>query len=110
MMKLGIMAAVALSGLWLAACDTGGAPPDARDAATEGEAIEATGSGVVTAVDAGGTVTIAHGDMPELGWPPMTMAFAAPPELLSGVAPGDEVTFELSVEGGRGRITALARR
>ena len=110
MMNLGTKAVSALAGLSLAACDTGGAPREVREAAIEAEASEATGSGVITAVDARGTVTIEHGEMPELGSPPMTMAFAAPPELLAGVAPGDEVTFELSVEAGRGRITALAKR
>ena len=111
MNKLGIKAAVAVAALSLTACDTEGAGSDASEAAGAEVAIEASGTGVVTAVDAaGGTITIEHGEMPELEWPPMTMAFAAPTELLAEVSPGDEVTFELSVEAGRGRITALAKR
>jgi Cu(I)/Ag(I) efflux system periplasmic protein CusF len=94
----------------LSACDSEVPPAASEPAATE-KAVEASGTGVVTAVDAaGGTITVEHGEMPELKWPPMTMAFAAPPALLSGVSPGDEVSFELSVEDGRGRITALAKR
>ena len=111
MTRLGTMAAVAFTALSLTACDTEDAAPGGGEVAAVEAAIEASGTGVVTAVDAAkGTVTIEHGEMPELKWPPMTMAFAAPPEFLTNISPGDEVRFELSVEDGRGRITALAKR
>jgi Cu(I)/Ag(I) efflux system protein CusF len=109
--KRGINMAAAVAVLSLAACDAEVAAPGARDAATAAAVIEASGSGVVTAVDeAAGTVTIEHGEMPDLKWPPMTMVFPAPPELLTGISPGDEVAFDLSVAAGRGEITALTKR
>lgn len=81
-------------------------PPSAAAAAKT-----ARGTGTVTAVDtAGGTVTISHGPIPEAGWPAMTMAFKAiPPTLLSDVAVGDRVRFDLKLDGGAGEIVALAR-
>ena len=41
--------------------------------------------------------------------PAMTMNFDVAPELLAGLAPGDRVRFQLSVEGGRHRIVAIER-
>jgi Cu/Ag efflux protein CusF len=69
------------------------------------------GTGTVTAINAAaGTVTISHGPIPELGWPAMTMAFnASPPKLLTGIAVGDRVRFDLKLDGGGGDIVALAR-
>lgn len=50
-------------------------------------------AGSVTAVS-GEDVTISHGPVPDLQWPAMTMTFRSPsPNLLSGVAPGDQVSF-----------------
>ena len=104
--RTGILVATAL----LAACTD--ATPDAQlPEATVTETKSGKGTGTVTAVDAAaGTVTIAHGPMPEVGWSAMTMTFGANPALLSGVAEGDRVAFDLTVTGGRGEITALARQ
>ena len=100
--------AAALLAAALAAC--GEAPPDAQPSPAAAEAQTASGSGTVTAVDAAaGKVTLAHEAMPAIGWPAMTMTFAADPALLAGVAQGDRVAFELAVGGGAGTITALSK-
>ena len=60
---------------------------------------------------AGGEVTISHGPVPSLKWPPMTMGFAPPPGgLPHDVQVGDTVAFEFR-KGGKGgfEIVAIAR-
>lgn len=52
-----------------------------------------------------GTVTIAHGPVPELDWPPMTMGFKATPGQLEQLGEGDEVEFELASQGMNSSIT-----
>lgn len=83
--------------------------PQASSAAVPA-AKTAQGAGAVTAIDAGdGVVTISHGPIPEVGWPAMTMAFKAnPPALLEGIAVGDQVHFELKLDGGN-EIVALTK-
>lgn len=50
--------------------------------------------GTVEAVEAD-SITITHGPVPELKWPPMTMGFGKPdPKAFPGVKPGDTVRFE----------------
>ena len=87
----------------------GDAAPDAPAAMTvDPDAKTAKGTGTVTAVDApAGRVTLDHQPIPEVGWPAMHMTFAAPPEALAGVKPGDKVAFDLAVSRGNGVITAL---
>ena len=100
--------AAALLAATLAAC--GEAPPAAQPSQAAAEVKSGKGTGTVTAVDAGaGTVTIEHGAMPEIGWSAMTMAFEADPALLARVEEGDTVAFDLTVTGGRGEVTALAK-
>lgn len=71
----------------------------------------AKATGKVTAIDpAAGTVTIAHSAIPEVKWPAMTMTFKADPKLLSGVAAGDQVAFDLTVKGSEGEVTAIKKR
>lgn len=83
--------------------------PQATSAAAPA-AKAARGAGAVTAIGAGdGVVTIRHGPIPEVGWPAMTMAFKAnPPALLEGIAVGDQVHFELKLDGGS-EIVALTK-
>src|SRR5688572_5907720 len=59
----------------------------------DGTVHKATGK--VTKVDsAQGSVTIAHGPVPSLNWPSMTMSFKAKDKaMLNKVKPGDEVQF-----------------
>ncbi len=71
----------------------------------------AKATGKVTAVDlAAGTVTIAHSAIPEVKWPAMTMTFKTAPKLLSGIAAGDQVVFDLTVKGSSGEVTAIQKR
>jgi Cu/Ag efflux protein CusF len=69
------------------------------------------GTGTVTAIDmAAGTITLDHGPIPEVGWPAMTMGFKAKPELLSSVAVGDKVAFDLALTGNAGEVTAIRKQ
>lgn len=98
----------------LAACGDKAATSDPAPAAgmemPATAAKTAKGSGTVVAVDrAAGKITLDHGAIPEVGWPAMTMAFAARPDVLANVAIGDKVAFDLAVDGGGGRVTALRK-
>jgi Cu(I)/Ag(I) efflux system protein CusF len=67
-------------------------------------------AGTVTAIDAAkGTVTLDHGAMSGLGWPAMTMGFAAKPEQLAGIKVGDKIDFEIDWDGKTGTITKIAK-
>ena len=66
------------------------------------------GTGTVTAIDkAAGKITLNHGPIPGVGWPAMTMAFNAKPELLDSVAVGNNVAFDLTLRGSAGEVTAI---
>lgn len=66
------------------------------------------GAGTVTAVDnAKGKVTIAHGPVPTLKWPAMTMAFGVKDKaLLEKLSTGKQVEFEFIQQGSDYTITA----
>lgn len=71
----------------------------------------AKGTGTVKSVDAGaGAITVDHGPIPEAGWPAMTMAFKAAPDLVQSVKPGDKVAFDLTLKDGSGEITAITKQ
>lgn len=73
-------------------------------------AISASTTGIVTAVDpAAGKITIAHGPVPELEWPAMTMTFQAPKAELGAIRQGDRVSFEFTTTGMNGTIISLRR-
>lgn len=75
------------------------------------EAKTAIGTGTVRAIDkAAGTITLDHGPIAAANWPAMTMVFKASPTLLDSVAVGDEVTFDLKLEGGSGEVTAITKK
>ncbi len=68
----------------------------------------AKASGTVKAIDMQkGRVTIAHGAVPTLKWPPMTMGFKATPEQLGQVKAGDRVDFEFTAEGMAASIISI---
>ncbi len=98
--------------------DTAASEPAATNAAANmgnmampAEAKMGKGTGAVTAIDkAAGKITLSHGPIPEVGWPAMTMTFAAKPDLLSGVAVGDKVTFDVTVKGTAGEVTAITKQ
>lgn len=71
----------------------------------------AKGTGVVTALDASsGTITLDHRAMPEVEWPAMTMTFSAEPQVLEGVKVGDKVSFDASIQGSAGKVTAISKK
>ena len=66
------------------------------------------GEGKITAIDeAKGLVTLDHGEITALKWPPMSMGFEASADLLKGLKVGDRVAFELDWNGATGRITRI---
>ncbi|MGY4816796.1 copper-binding protein [Pseudomonas chlororaphis subsp. piscium] len=74
------------------------------------QAQQATAEGRIKAIDtAKQRVTIAHGSVPAVQWPPMTMAFAATAEQLQGLAIGDQVTFAFRLEGGAATILSIKK-
>ena len=73
-------------------------------------ASAASASGTVRKVDAArGMLTIAHGPVPELGWPAMVMPFEASAELIGQVQAGDRIRFGFTSDGMKYRITSLER-
>jgi Cu(I)/Ag(I) efflux system protein CusF len=68
----------------------------------------ASASGTVESVDVvAGKITIAHGPVAALKWPAMTMAFAATPEQLASVKPGQQVEFDFVAEGMKASLTSI---
>lgn len=73
-------------------------------------ASAASATGTVRKVDpARGILTIAHGPVPELGWPAMVMPFEARAELIGQVQAGDRIRFSFISDGMKYRITSLER-
>ncbi|MGE7955149.1 copper-binding protein [Pseudomonas sp. NPDC089530] len=74
------------------------------------KAPQATAEGTIKAIDMQKQrVTIAHGAVPAVQWPPMTMAFAATAEQLAGLKVGERVTFTFRLEGGAASIVSISR-
>lgn len=85
--------------------------------AMPGMAVKSTvkagrGSGIVTAIDPKtNKITIQHGPIAALGWPAMTMAFAAtPPALLRRVRVGQRVDFAMRMRRPTAEVTAIRGR
>ncbi|AWY44257.1 heat-shock protein HtpX [Pseudomonas putida] len=55
------------------------------------------------------TVTLAHGAVPAVQWPPMTMAFSATQDQLKGLTVGDHVKFSFRVDGGKATIVSIGK-
>lgn len=68
-------------------------------------------TGTVTAIDAvAGKITLDHGAIPAVGWPAMKMRFSAKSDLLTGIAVGDKVEFDVTVTGSAGEVTAIKKQ
>ena len=78
-------------------------------AQTPGAAAEAMSEGEVRKVDKDtGKLTIKHGELKNLGMPPMTMVFRVKdPALLDKVKAGDKVRFNAEKIGGQYTVTAI---
>lgn len=115
MKKMVLMAAAVALPMVLAGCQKHAENPKAEasadameDMAMPAEVKHGKGTGTVTAIDpAKGTVTLDHGEIPELQWPAMKMGFAAKPDVLKDVKVGDKVTFEIDWNGKAGTVTAI---
>lgn len=114
-MKLLIMLSSSVVALTLTACNRQPATSSGPQAAASAErspaankSAEGHGTGTVTAIDAkAGQVTLDHGAIPEVGWPAMTMSFGADPAILSTIAVGDKVAFDMTIANGTPKITAI---
>lgn len=74
------------------------------------QAPVATADGTIKAIDTTKhTVTIAHGAVPAVQWPPMTMAFSATEDQLTGLTTGDRVTFSFRLEGSLANIMSIKK-
>ncbi|WPN45076.1 copper-binding protein [Pseudomonas sp. P8_241] len=70
----------------------------------------ASAEGTIKAIDpAKHTVTLAHGAVPAVQWPPMTMAFSVAENQLAGLKVGDRVSFSFRLEGGKGTIVSIKK-
>ncbi len=68
----------------------------------------ASATGTVQAVNPeAGSITIAHGPVPELDWPGMTMTFQAPLVDLSAVKAGDRISFDFVSTGMAAEVTSI---
>lgn len=108
--KLALMALTAM--LPLAALATVATPMTAMAHAGEDHSKvpqTAEGQGTVKAIDAkAGVVTIAHGPIPALKWPSMTMKFKVESaDVLKDVTVGKKVHFILKNVGGKPVITQI---
>ena len=79
-----------------------------KDAGAKTEVKTHKGTGTVKKVDAAaGRVTLAHGPIPSLKWPAMTMGFAVKDKSLLGkLAPEKKVEFEFVQQGSNYIITS----
>ncbi|WP_309676181.1 copper-binding protein [Pseudomonas sp.] len=74
------------------------------------QAPVATADGRIKAIDTTKhTVTISHGAVPAVQWPPMTMAFSVTEEQLKGLTPGDHVSFSFRLEDGKATIVSIKK-
>ena len=74
------------------------------------QAPVATADGTIKAIDTTKhTVTISHGAVPSVQWPPMTMAFSVTEDQLTGLSVGDRVSFSFRLEGGKATIVSIKK-
>lgn len=66
-----------------------------------------SGTGKVTDI-ANDKITIAHGPIEGIGWPAMTMTFAAPGDMTRRVEVGNEVTFSFRQNGSSYELTNIS--
>ncbi|WP_309674373.1 copper-binding protein [Pseudomonas sp.] len=70
----------------------------------------AKAEGTIKALDtAKNRVTIAHGAVPAVQWPPMTMAFSATADQMAGLSVGDQIAFEFRLEGAKATIVSIEK-
>lgn len=111
-MNCKILAAVTAA-LALAACgqqqkaETNANAPGATQLAEPSRVYNGTGK---VSVVAGDQVSIAHGPIQSIGWPAMTMTFAAPPDIAARANVGSDVDFAFRKQGSTYVLTTLQKR
>ena len=68
-----------------------------------------SGTGTIQSI-AGDQVTIAHGPIVGIGWPAMTMTFAAPSGVPEGIEAGTQVDFRFHQDDGTNVLSSLRKR
>jgi Cu(I)/Ag(I) efflux system periplasmic protein CusF len=89
------------------------APMAGMDMSTPAQpsAAPITATGAITAIDAkAGAVTLKHEPIPAVNWDAMTMQFTADPAILTGLAVGDAVTFELKSAAEKSTIVKIQKQ
>lgn len=99
------MLALSLS-VW--ADDMAGMKMDRMSVSPASSAQVANAEGTIKAIDREKhSVTIAHGAVPAVQWPPMTMAFSVSEDQVNGLRVGDKVAFAFSQAGGKAVIASI---
>lgn len=74
------------------------------------QAQVANAEGTIKAIDTTKhTVTISHGAVPAVKWPPMTMAFSVTENQLAGLMVGDRVSFSFRLDGSKATIVSIKK-
>lgn len=74
------------------------------------QAQVANAEGTIKAIDTTKhTVTISHGTVPAVQWPPMTMAFSLTEKQLAGLVVGDRVLFCFKMVDGKAAIVSTKK-
>jgi Cu(I)/Ag(I) efflux system protein CusF len=74
------------------------------------QAPVATADGTIKAIDTmKHTVTISHGAVAAVQWPPMTMAFSVTEDQLKGLKAGDRVSFSFRLKDGSAAIVSISK-
>ncbi len=81
-----------------------------KDAPKGAAAKTASGTGTISALNATGRkVTLEHGPMPEINWPPMKMEFPVDTSVdLSKVKAGDKVRFTVTGSGSNYTVQSIS--
>lgn len=103
------MAGMNMKGMDAEKCKAMMNPKDGNPVSNDAQVVTHKAVGVVQKIDSiNGKVTFAHGAVPSLHWPAMTMAFAVKPKgLLDKLAVGKKVHFELVQQGKDYVVTAV---
>jgi Cu(I)/Ag(I) efflux system protein CusF len=108
-MKLGLIAVFGIAGMLSFAAWAEDMAGMKMQQESQSSAV-ASAEGTIKAIDpVKHTVTLAHGAVPALQWPPMTMGFSVAEEQLAGFEVGDRVVFSFRVDGGRAVIVSMKK-
>ena len=95
----------------MAGMDMEDMPMEGMDMQTEQVAPAAHAEGTIKAIGLEqGKVTLAHGPVPALKWPTMTMGFKATAQQLEGLKVGDKVGFDLRMQGSAATIVDIRKQ